>query len=113
MLKVTTRYVVSTRIKDANRIVMPGGSWHASSFWVTGVASTEAMAAVQLAKCFTSSSKCVIAIRYSKGIQPPKYCLEYMTSVRYKGLMLLQYNICSYTGSLPPKFMAKELENEH
>ncbi len=82
MLTLTTRKVLR--------------SWHANCIWATGIAPTEAMAAVQVAKCLTSSSKRMIAVKYSIGLEPPKFVLEYACSLKFEGKTLLEYNIRTY-----------------
>ena len=82
MIKITTRKVLR--------------SWHANCIWATGIAPTEAQAAVQVAKCLACSSKPMIAIKYSEGLEPPKFSLEYASSLKYKGKTLLEYNIRTY-----------------
>lgn len=82
MIKLTTRKVLR--------------SWHANCLWATGIAPTEAMAAVQVAKCLASSSKPMLAIKYSEGLEPPKFSLEYASNLKYNGKTLLEYNIRTY-----------------
>lgn len=82
MLKLTTRKVLR--------------SWHANCIWATGIAPTEAMAAVQVAKCLSCSSNRMLAIKSSTGLEPPVFSLEYVQSLKYKGKTLLEYNIRTY-----------------
>lgn len=74
-------------------------SWHANCIWATGIAPTEAKASVQVAKCLASSSKPMLAIKYSEGLEPPKFSLEYVSSLKLNGKTLLEYNIRTYVSA--------------